>query len=104
MSNPRDPGSEKQTTEPEETSDVELKELIKVGAYFISQNELSYNELCWMLAEKQLIIQKGYDNVSEDDIRKKAEEVFRSSCTYDELCWLISELKTLTEKKFLEIG
>jgi len=95
---------EKLTTEPEETSNVELKEMINAAAYFVSQNELSYNELCWMLAEKQLIIQKGYDNVSEDDIRKKAEEVFRSSCTYDELCWLISELKTLTEKKFLEIG
>lgn len=129
MSNPRDPDSdedggleinlikwleqlnehrkaepEKLTTEPEETSDVELKEMINVTAYFLSQNELSYNELCWMLAETQQVIQKGYENVTEDDIRKKAEEVFRSSCTYDELCWLISELKTLTEKKFLEIG
>ena len=95
---------EKITTEPEETSDVDLKEMINVAAYFLSQNQLSYNELCWLLAEKQLIIQKGDENVSVDDIRKKAEEIFRSSCTYDELCWLISELKILTEKKLLEIG
>jgi len=86
------------------TSDVNLKEMIDVAAYFLSQNQLSYNDLCWLLAEKQLIIQKGDENVSVDDIRKKAEEIFRSSCTYDELCWLISELKILTEKKLLEIG
>ena len=92
------------TIEPEETSDVDLKEMINVAAYFLSQNQLSYNELCWLLAEKQLIIQKGDENVSVDDIRKKAEEIFRSSCTYDELCWLLSELKILTEKKLLEIG
>jgi len=95
---------EKITTEPEETSDVDLKEMINVAAYFLSQNQLSYNDLCWLLAEKQLIIQKGDENVSIDDIRKKAEEICRSSCTYDELCWLISELKILTEKKLLEIG
>ena len=95
---------EKLTIEPEIISDVELKEMIGVAAYFLSQNELSYNDLCWMLAEKQLIIQKGYENVTENDIRKKAEEVYRSSCTYDELCWLISELNILIEKKYLEIG
>ena len=91
---------EKITTE--ETSDVDLKEMINVAAYFLSQNQLSYNELCWLLAEKQLIIQKGDENVSLNDIRKKAEQIFRSSCTYDELCWLISELKILKEKKLLE--
>ncbi|MFX0139809.1 MAG: hypothetical protein ACFFDN_39580 [Candidatus Hodarchaeota archaeon] len=95
---------EKIAPEPRERSDEELKEMIRVAAYFISQNQLSYNELCWMLAEKQLIIQKGDDNVTKDDIQKKAEEIFRSSCTYDELCWLIAELKILTEEKYLEIG
>ena len=95
---------EKLTPEPRERSNEEFKEIIRVTAYFISQNQLSYNELCWMLAEKQLIIQKGDNNVTNDDIRKKAEEVFRSSCTYDELCWLIAELKILTEEKLLEIG
>ncbi len=96
--------SEKITTQPEETSNVDLKEMINVAAYFLSQNQLSYNDLCWLLAEKQLIIQKGDENVSVEEIRKKAEEIFRSSCTYDELCWLISELKILIEKKLLEIG
>ena len=81
----------------------DLKEMIAVGAYYLSQNQLSYDELCWMLAEKQLIIQKGDKNVSEDDIRKKAAEIFRSTTPYDELCWLISELNILVDKKYLEV-
>ncbi|MFX0188909.1 MAG: hypothetical protein ACFE8A_14380 [Candidatus Hodarchaeota archaeon] len=95
---------EKIPSEPKKKSDDELKEMIQVRAYFLSHNQLSYNELCWMLAEKQLIIQKGDENVTENEIRKKAEEVFRSSCTYDELCWLISELNILIEQKILDIG
>jgi hypothetical protein len=56
-----------------------------------------------MLAEKQVIIQKGDENVTENDIRQKAEEIFRSSCSYDELCWLIAELNILVDKKYLEL-
>lgn len=56
-----------------------------------------------MLAEKELIIQKGNKNVSENDVKKKAEEIFRSSSTYDELCWLIAELNILVEKKYLDV-
>ena len=97
-------GIEKTTTKPKTVSDEELKEMIDVAAYFLSQNQLSYNELCWFLSETQLIILKGDKNVSEDDIKKKAEEIFRSSVNYDELCWLIAELKILTEQGYLDIG
>ena len=97
-------------TEPEvevanknEIDKKDLSEYIAVAAYFLSQNELTYNELCWMLAEKQLIIQKGDKNVTEVDIRKKASEIFRSNASYDELCWLIAELDILVEKKYLEL-
>ena len=94
---------EKIPSEPKKKSDEELKEMIQVGAYFLSHNQLSYIELCWMLAEKQLIIQKGDENVTENEIRKKSEEVFRSSCTYDELCWLISELNILIDSSLEQI-
>ena len=97
-------GIERITEEPKKVSDDELKGMIEVAAFFLSQNQLSYNDLCWFLAEIQLIIQKGDENVTEDDIRKKAEEVFRSSVNYDELCWLIAELKILVEQGYLEIG
>jgi hypothetical protein len=87
-----------------EVDEKDLREHIAVAAYFLSQNELKYNELCWMLAEKQLIIQKDDKNVTEVDIRKKAGEIFRSNATYDELCWLIAELDILVEKKYLELS
>ena len=92
---------DKEITKQVEIKKENLKEDINVAAYFLSQNELSYDELCWMLAEKQLIIQKGDENVTENDIRQKAEEIFNSSCSYDELCWLISELSILVDKKYL---
>ncbi len=87
-----------------EKQEVDLSEMISVGAYYLSQNQLSYDELCWMLAEKQLIIQKGDKNVSEEDIRKKAAEIFRSATPYDELCWLIAELNILVDEKYLELA
>jgi len=98
--------SEPEIEEPKqnETKDVDLKDNIAVAAYFLSQNELSYDELCWMLAEKQLIIQKGDKNISENDIRKLASEIFRSTSSYDELCWLIAELNILVDEKYLEVA
>lgn len=93
----------KEVAKEKEIEKKDLKEYISFAAYFLSQNELSYDELCWMLAEKQLIIQKGDENVTENDIRQKAEEISHSSCSYDELCWLIAELKILVDKEYLEI-
>ncbi|MHA1150627.1 MAG: hypothetical protein ACTSR8_20595 [Promethearchaeota archaeon] len=67
---------------------------IQVEAYFISTQNHTYNELCWMLAQKQLQITLDREP-SNEEIREKAEEVFKSFCTYDELCWLIAELTIL---------
>ena len=95
---------EKEEPKQKETEEVNLSEMISVGAFYISQNQLSYDELCWMLAEKQLIIQKGDENVTEDDIRKLAAKIFSSTSSYDELCWLIAELNILVDEKYLEIA
>ena len=43
---------------------------------------------------------KGKGKASEKEIKKKYEEIYKSSSTYDELCWLISELSKFLEKKF----
>lgn len=84
--------------EEDEVSD--LKTFVKEAAYFLSLNKYTYNDLCWMLAEK---IQKmSLDLPSIEDIKKKAEEVFRSSCSYDELCWLNAEMDFLIKKSFLD--
>ncbi len=78
----------------------DLKTQIKESAYFLSLDRYSYDDLCWMLAEK---IQKmNLDMPSIEDIKQKAEQVFNSSCTYDELCWLNAEMDLLIKKSFLE--
>ena len=98
--------SEPEREEPKqkEKEEINLSEMIDVGAFYLSQNQLSYDELCWMLAEKQLIIHKGDENVSENDIRELAAKIFSSTSSYDELCWLISELNILVDEKYLEVG
>jgi hypothetical protein len=86
----------------EEVEEPDLKTYVREAAYYLSLNKYSYNDLCWMLAEK---IQKmSIDLPSIEDIKQKAEEVFRSSCSYDELCWLNAEMDFLINKSFLEKG
>ncbi len=83
--------------EPEE-NDLQLH--IKESAYYFSLKGYTYDELCWILAEK---IQKiNLEIPSIEDIKQKAEQVFNSSCTYDELCWLNAEMDFLTKKSYLE--
>jgi hypothetical protein len=88
--------------EEEGKEDLEEKDFhthISEAAYFLSLGKYSYNDLCWMLAEK---IQKmSLEIPSIEDIKRKAEEVFRSSCSYDELCWLNAEMDHLIKKSFL---
>ncbi|UCC19730.1 MAG: hypothetical protein JSV62_00185 [Promethearchaeota archaeon] len=84
--------------EPSEEPDLKTK--IREAAYYLSLKKYTYDELCWLLAE---LIQKiNLELPSIEDIRMKAEEVFKSSCTYDELCWLNAEMDILTKKSFLE--
>ena len=80
--------------EPEE----EFKDLVEKEAYFISLNQLTYDQLVWLLAERELSLNKGYENVTEDEIRKLAEEIHGQGCSYDELCFLNAEMKVLHEK------
>ena len=75
-----------------------LESQIREAAYYLSLDNYSYDDLCWMLAEKIL---KTHRMPSIEDIKIKAEEVFRSSCTYDELCWLNAEIELLLNKEYL---
>lgn len=91
---------EKRKEEPKEEEKIDFKTQIREAAYYLSLDDYTYDQLCWLLAEK---IQKiNLEMPSIEDIRKKAEEVFNSSCTYDELCWLNAEMDILTSKSFLE--
>ncbi|MFX1276796.1 MAG: hypothetical protein ACFFBP_15925 [Promethearchaeota archaeon] len=90
--------------EPEPTfikPEKDFETLVREEAYFISLNELSFDELCWLLAERKLSIEKGYSNVSEEDIRKLAEEIHHSGLSYDELCWLNAEVIVIHREHLL---
>jgi hypothetical protein len=85
-----------ESEETEETYGLESQ--IREAAYYLSLDNYSYDDLCWMLAEKIL---KTYRMPSIEDTKKKAEEVFKSSCTYDELCWLNAEIELLLKEEYL---
>jgi len=74
---------------------------VQVAAYFISQAGLSYNDLCWLLAEK--ILKKTYKigtPLSIRDNSEKAEVIFQINLSYAELCWLNGEMDLIIKKFF----
>ncbi len=84
----------------EEVEEADFKTQIREDAYYLSQKGYTYDELCWILSER---IQKmSLEMPSIEDIKRKAEEVFHSSCSYDELCWLNAEMDHLIKKSYLE--
>ena len=88
-----------EVSESEESEEVfGLETQIREAAYYLSLDNYSYDDLCWMLAEKIL---KTHRMPSIEDTKKKAKEVFRSSCTYDELCWLNAEIELLLKEEYL---
>ena len=65
---------------------------VNIAAYYLAQKGYTYDKLCWMLAERQLLVQRDPKYNQEDRIREKAAEIFFSGPTYDILCYLISEI------------
>lgn len=92
--------TEKVPVETEEIEVFDFETQIREAAYFLSLDRYTYDELCWMLAEKIQKINMRMPSI--EDIRKKAEEVFNSSSSYDELCWLNAELDFLILNKYIE--
>ena len=89
----------------------ETKELIEAGLdpdleaeITLLANEFSlrnkpYEVLSRELAKKQLEFIKSNKKISENEIKKKSEEILKSSTTYEELCWLIAQLEILKKRK-----
>ncbi len=65
---------------------------VNVAAYYLAQKGYTYDKLCWMLAERHLLVQRDPKYNHGDRIREKAAEIFFSGATYDILCYLISEI------------
>ena len=77
---------------------VNLEGKIKLEAYYISEKNHSYNDLCWIVAEKLIRNQrKRKGRIAINVVKKKAEEVYKQHNSYDDLCWQIAEL-TSTSK------
>ncbi|NVM37260.1 MAG: hypothetical protein HWN81_16810 [Candidatus Lokiarchaeota archaeon] len=76
--------------------DPDFESEITVAAHNLAQENHPYEDLCRKLAEIQMKFIKG--KASEKEIKKKTEEIYKSSSTYEELCWLIAELSKLFEK------
>ena len=68
---------------------------INTAAYFLSQENFTYDKLCYMLAERQLLAQRDIRYKEETRKREKAAEVYFTSPPYDVLCYLIAELDIL---------
>lgn len=75
--------------------DNNIKQQINVAAYYLSQKNYTYDKLCWMLAERQLIAQRDARYKENERKREKAAEIFYQGLPYDLLTWLIAELDIL---------
>lgn len=72
-----------------------IKHQISVAAYFLSQKNYTYDKLCWMLAERQLITQRDTEYKEEQRKKEKAAEIFYQGLSYELIAWLIAEFDIL---------
>jgi hypothetical protein len=72
--------------------DDEIVSQVNVAAYYLAEKGYTYDKLCWMLAERQLFVQKDPNYNNENRVREKAAEIFFSNPSYNVLCYLISEI------------
>ncbi len=79
--------------------DPDLEAEITILANEISLENKPYEELSRDLAQKQLVFINSNKKINENDIKKKNEEILKSSTTYEELCWLLAQLEILKKRK-----
>ncbi|KKN15499.1 hypothetical protein LCGC14_0985450 [marine sediment metagenome] len=73
----------------------EIKSQIDVAAYYLAQENYTYDKLCWMFAQRRLRAEKDTRYNQEERIKEKAAEIYFQSTPYDILCYLIAELDVL---------
>jgi hypothetical protein len=73
----------------------DTKQDISVAAYFLAEKAITFDNLCWMLAERQLYLQNNFQKVDQNLIKQRATKIYQSSPPYDVICWLISEIDFL---------
>ncbi len=73
----------------------DTKQDISVAAYFLAEKKIPFNNLCWMLAERQTYLQNNFQEVDQNSIKQRATKIYQTSPPYDVICWLISEIDFL---------
>ena len=76
----------------------DVKHDISVAAYFLAEKKVSFDNLCWMLSERQLYLQNNFQNVDQNSIKQQANKIYQTSPPYDVICWLISEIDFLLKE------
>lgn len=75
------------------------KEEISVAAYYVWEKQMSYETLCWFLAERQLFVIRNFTKPPREMIQQRAQQIYEKSPDYDFICWLIGELNLFIQKK-----
>ena len=72
---------------------------ISVSAYYVYREAHSYDELCWLLAERESFIELNFQSPPKEMIRERAGQIYEAHPPYDVLCWLIGERQLFIKKK-----
>jgi hypothetical protein len=80
----------------------DIKQDISHAAYLLAEKEITFDNLCWMLAERQLFLQNNFQNVEQDYIKQQANRIYQTSPPYDVICWLISEIDFLPKRNYFK--
>ncbi|NVM45487.1 MAG: hypothetical protein HWN79_11280 [Candidatus Lokiarchaeota archaeon] len=80
----------------------DLEAEITLAAHKLSKKNISYKNLCQLLAEMQMDLIKGPNKATKSEILKKTQEIFESSSTYEEICWLIAQLNVIADKSSID--
>ncbi len=73
----------------------DIKQDIGVAAYFLAEKKIPFDNLCWMLEERQTYLQNNFQEVDQNSIKQRATKIYQTSPPYDVICWLISEIDFL---------
>jgi hypothetical protein len=79
--------------------DDNIKQDISVAAYYLAEKGNSYDDLCWMLAERQLFLQNNFQKADQNSIKERAIKIYQTTPEYNVLCWLISEIDFILKVK-----
>jgi len=80
----------------------DIKHDISVAAYFLTEKEITFDNLCWMLAERQLYLQNNFQKVDQNSIKQRATKIYQTSPPYNVICWLISEIDFLLKRNYFK--